>query len=204
MNQFGHPGHQPVQIDRLGIQCLTPRKGQQALGQGGRAVGCAHRRIQIARHHDGLFARLPGFRQFQAAGDAGEQVVEIMREAAGQLADRFHLLGLQQRLLRLAALGEFHRFRHDADDDAITVAYRAHLEIEPAPATHRQIDANLAPHGFALGDQRNGGTHFVSHAGRAGEPWRFPERPPDHLFQTGADVGQGGSIGVQQNSGPGS
>ena len=37
----------------------------------------------------------------QRAGDSLQQIVEIMGDAAGQLADRFHLLRLAKRLLRL-------------------------------------------------------------------------------------------------------
>ena len=33
--------------------------------------------------------------QFQAARYPGEQIVEVMREAAGQLTDRLHLLCLE-------------------------------------------------------------------------------------------------------------
>ena len=40
----------------------------------------------------------------QAADDDGQQIVEIMRDAARQLADRFHLLALTQRVFGLQAL----------------------------------------------------------------------------------------------------
>jgi hypothetical protein len=39
------------------------------------------------------------FDNLQAAGDALEQIVEIMRDAAGELSHRFHLLRLAQRFL---------------------------------------------------------------------------------------------------------
>jgi len=38
--------------------------------------------------------------QFQAADDPGQHVVEVVRDAARQLADRLHLLRLAQLLLR--------------------------------------------------------------------------------------------------------
>ena len=38
------------------------------------------------------------------AEDAGQQVVEVVGDAAGELADGLHLLGLAQRLLRLREL----------------------------------------------------------------------------------------------------
>ena len=43
-------------------------------------------------------------RQHHVAGDAGQDVVEVVRDAAGQLADRFHLLRLAQLALELGAL----------------------------------------------------------------------------------------------------
>ena len=42
-------------------------------------------------------------RHRQVAEDAGEDVVEIVRDAAGELADRFHLLCLQQLGLQARA-----------------------------------------------------------------------------------------------------
>jgi hypothetical protein len=38
--------------------------------------------------------------------DHGQEVVEVVRDAAGELADRLHLLGLPQPLLELAPLGD--------------------------------------------------------------------------------------------------
>ncbi len=41
-----------------------------------------------------------------AAHDAGQQVVEIMGDTAGELTDRFHLLRLAQLLLQFLLLGD--------------------------------------------------------------------------------------------------
>ncbi len=41
----------------------------------------------------------PHFHQFQAAADAGQDVVEVMCQAAGELAHGFHLLRLAQGFL---------------------------------------------------------------------------------------------------------
>ena len=43
--------------------------------------------------------------QLEAAGYAGEQVVEVVRQAAGELAHRFHLLRLAHHLFGFRALG---------------------------------------------------------------------------------------------------
>ena len=45
--------------------------------------------------------REPHLQQFEAAGDAGQQVVEVVRQPARELPDRLHLLRLPQRLLGL-------------------------------------------------------------------------------------------------------
>jgi hypothetical protein len=47
----------------------------------------------------------------QIAADDGEQIVEIMRYAAGQLSDRFHLLRLPEHVLGLAPVHAFLRQR---------------------------------------------------------------------------------------------
>ena len=60
--------------------------------------------------------------RLQIADDDGQQVVEIVRHAAGQLADALHLLRLGelllralQRLLGLAPLGDVARDLGEAD-----------------------------------------------------------------------------------------
>ena len=40
----------------------------------------------------------------EAADDAGQQVVEVVRQAAGELADGLHLLRLEELLARLLQL----------------------------------------------------------------------------------------------------
>ena len=44
----------------------------------------------------------PRLEQLHRPHDAGQEIVEIMRQAAGELADGLHLLRLPQRLLGLA------------------------------------------------------------------------------------------------------
>src|SRR3712207_7947889 len=45
--------------------------------------------------------RDPRLHEVERTDDAGQQVVEVMRDAAGELADRLHLLRLAQLLLGL-------------------------------------------------------------------------------------------------------
>ena len=88
------------------------------------------RRLQ---HRVDDLARVPVLRQvraqqFDVADDHGQDVVEIVRDAAGQLADRFHLLRTEQRLARLleclprlTQFGDVVRDAEHADDFALPV-----------------------------------------------------------------------------------
>ena len=97
------PHHEPVRVGRLRIERLAAREGEQAVGERRRALRRALRRVDVAVDVlDRGPAPMPRLQQLQAAGDAGQQIVEVVRDAAGELADRFHLLRLAQRLLGLA------------------------------------------------------------------------------------------------------
>jgi hypothetical protein len=88
-----------VDVHRLRIERLAPREGEQSMGQPrrplGRRGGAVHEAFEVgdtavvetAPHH------------VERADDAGQDVVEVMREAAGELADGFHLLRLAELLL---------------------------------------------------------------------------------------------------------
>ena len=96
VQQIRHAEDQPVGIDRARIERLQPRKRQQPLGQLRRPLGADQRVVERA-----FGARLDhaAFGDADIADDDGQQVVEVVRDAAGQLADRLHLLRLPQRLL---------------------------------------------------------------------------------------------------------
>ncbi|MNT09369.1 hypothetical protein D3C72_1441500 [compost metagenome] len=108
--------HQRLQRDGLRVQRLFSGKRQQPLGKLCAAFG------GLQRPNNALFGLcvlrlLSG--QFQAADNHRQQVVEIMRQAAGELADRLHFLAVQQRFFQRFALGAFqHHVNH------ATVRYR--------------------------------------------------------------------------------
>ena len=84
--------HQLLQRHRLRIQGLAPGKGQQPMGESGGALGGAAGGTGVA-----LEVLQPALAQaqvehLQRAEDAGQQVVEVMGDATGELADGFHLL----------------------------------------------------------------------------------------------------------------
>ena len=61
---------------------------------------------------DGSVGLMVGEQQVGIADDRGQHVVEVVRDAAGELADRLHLLPLREILLQGALLGRVER-EHD-------------------------------------------------------------------------------------------
>ncbi|PAV93239.1 hypothetical protein WR25_13223 [Diploscapter pachys] len=94
--QRRHVARQGDQIDRIGLQRLAPREGEQALHQGAGALGRLDRAVQQAEA--AVAVGELAAQEIETAQDRGQQIVEIVRDAAGQLADRLHLLALPQRL----------------------------------------------------------------------------------------------------------
>ena len=87
-----------------GAKRLLAREGEQPGGQIGGARGCVRRGFDELADV-GLAARQLALDQVHGAGDDREHVVEIMRDAAGELADRFHLLHLPHLRFRRLARG---------------------------------------------------------------------------------------------------
>ena len=89
-----------------------------------------------------------------------QHVVEVVRDAAGQLADRLHLLRLPQRFLGLLALGHF--------VDQLVGAVRNHL-LERAGQAAQVVD-RLVALAFALGEiaggRRDGAPDLVDFGNR--------------------------------------
>ena len=96
--QVGHVRHQPADIDRLRFQRLLPREREQPMGQRRGTLHAGHRRIGQPGERAAV-RRQPSLQQFDVAADHRQVVVEVVRDAAGEPADRFHLLRLAQRLL---------------------------------------------------------------------------------------------------------
>jgi hypothetical protein len=87
-------GDDAVQVAGFGLQRLLAREREQLLGQARAAVDRAPHAVDGA----GVAAFAALHRQhFQAARQHRQQVVEVVRDAAGELADRFHLLRLVER-----------------------------------------------------------------------------------------------------------
>ena len=129
-DQVGHAGDQPVDVGGLRIERLAPREREQLLSERHGALRAARHLIDCAPQF-AVFRRCVTPDRFEVADDDGEQVVEVVRDAAGELADRLHLLRLPQLLLDRAALGEVARDLGEAHDCAGLVVDRIDHDAGP-------------------------------------------------------------------------
>lgn len=117
--ELAHAEDQRVAVDLDRMQRLAAAEGEKALRQFGAALAGRQDRIDQALE---IGPRLQRFREDVAiADDDGQQIVEVMGDAAGELADRLHLLRLDQLFLRPLALGQV---VDDADEDRFAVLPR--------------------------------------------------------------------------------
>ena len=86
-------GNQMAQVQGFGVQILPSREGEQAFGQRGTAFDRPQNRVG---HRLQAFVPIGQqvADQFGIGHDDRENVVEVVRDAAGQLADGLHLLSL--------------------------------------------------------------------------------------------------------------
>ena len=114
--QHGEVGQHLAEIEHLRPQRLPAREGQQLPHQARGAVGV------LLDLHDVLEGRIGRLvRVEQEIGrhhDGGQHIVEVVRDAAGELADRLHLLLLRELVLQRALLGGLERI----DDRGFAVA----------------------------------------------------------------------------------
>ena len=93
-----------AQIDHHGIEALPAREGEQLPRQVLAALGGGLDRFE--RLNDPRLVRLEAALQdLRVAADDHQQVVEIVRDAAGELAERFHFLRLRELLARVLQRG---------------------------------------------------------------------------------------------------
>ncbi len=150
--QFGHLLHQAVHVHPHDGHLALARVGQHLPGQVRRAHGGLLDLVQVRlgravleEHHG---------RQVAVAQDAGEQVVEVVRDPPGKHAQALQLLGLAQGLLGQLALGdvgadghELHRpavgpqERHDGGVHPVVAAVLGPVADLPLPHPARQDGA---------------------------------------------------------------
>ena len=95
-------GHGVVEVERPRLEHLPTAEGEELPGERRGA------RRRLADLHDVVAPRVRGSdrveQELDVAADGGEQVVEVVRDAAGELADGLHLLRLAELRLQLGAM----------------------------------------------------------------------------------------------------
>ena len=104
-----------------------------------------------------------------------------MGDAAGQLAERFHLLALAELLLRELQVGDVARFEQQIDDLAAGPVDRLHRDVEISGRSALALHPHLLLEQFA----RRRGLHRALHEGDVlavhAERRRIPDLAPDRL-----------------------
>ncbi len=95
--------------------------GREDGGPAGRALGLLHVRA------DPAIPRQRPQREDQVADDGRQEIVEVVRDAAGEIADRIHLLRLQQLQLEAPPLGHV----LDDTDELVSRPGRSGLQASP-------------------------------------------------------------------------
>ena len=145
-----HPGDDLVEVEHHRVQHLAAAEREQLPGQRRRLLGRVRRSRSSCSRAGG---RRPVEQDLRVARDHGQQVVEVVRDAARQPADRLHLLGLRQALLQPQPVGHVMRQHErgaapfeadppgrdlDVDDGAVALA------VAPR-AGHRRAGAAAEP-----------------------------------------------------------
>ncbi len=127
-------GDQLAQFQHFALHGLLAAEGQELADQvGGADAGLADLVEAFVR---GIAHRVAVQQLVQAQLDGGQQVVEVVGHAAGQLADGLHLLGLGELQFHLLLLGHVDQIGHQPPIGAVEievgdpgrVAGQAHLE----------------------------------------------------------------------------
>ena len=144
-----------VEVDVARLQRLLAREGEHALGE----LRAARGRF-VDRLHDRRELRILPDRirqQLGHADDDGQQIVEIVRDAAGHLPDRFHLLRLAQLPFQHQALGHV-----AADEEILPVR----LGPDPGPGDRHRVTVLVQVAAFERARERAAARapHFVARA----------------------------------------
>src|SRR5262249_36206582 len=129
--QPAHMADEVVEIERVEHEHLTPAERQQLPRERRRALAGVADLIEIGSA--GLVEAVVPGEHVAKAENGGELVVEIVGDAAGEPADRFHLQGLLKLPFRIAALGDIESHADDAIRLTIGVADQPAVSLRPTP-----------------------------------------------------------------------
>ncbi len=177
-------------IDLFDQQRLPAREGEQAGGELGAALGRGLDAGEIALRP--LVGPEPAAEQREVADDDGEQVVEIMRDAAGELPDGFEPLRVGEPAFDALPLGLVAAAADDADDPVGRRVEHRDEDGLDEDGFAADIDGALHGQGAGVGERahqrRGGGAGSVRRQhllGRASGEFRLVEA--EELFGGGID-----------------
>ena len=174
--QFQHGRDGGVEFQRLRLHRTPAGKQQQLLGQLGRAPG---RGLQIRElRPEGRGQLRVELEQLQVERHRREDVVEIVRHTAGELADDFHLLRLPHLFLQGAARRDVGEAGHQHRHRALRIAQGLDVDGDPNEDAVGAADAHDdVPH-RPPGAQCDCGGEFVERERAA----VFADFPPAEFF----------------------
>ncbi len=143
--QFLHGRHELVGIDGLGVEGLPAREGEQAVGESRRPVRGGHGGRRVALQVLGPTLRDARLHEIEGSHDSREQVVEVVGDAARELADRLHLLSLAQLILQELALRDV--TADPIDDVRLRGQGPVDPSIRPVPGPQAQVEIGDTPSG---------------------------------------------------------
>ena len=149
LKKFAQGGDEGVGIDPLRLQRLPAREGQQPARQRPRPLHALKReRRRLLDPRSCL--RLGKLRHLavdrvETAEDDGQHVVEVVRHAAGELAQRIHLLRLTELLLKSAPLGHVVGADHDAAGIALLARNRRRHRLDDLAGMDPLVAKGAAP-----------------------------------------------------------
>ncbi len=173
-----------VDVGRPRQQCLPPAEGEQAAGEIGAVLGGTPHRL---RELTQVVVLDMGGEHIGIEQNRGQHVVEVVRHAAGQLADRFHALRLRKLSLGVLAVGDVGDDRADRRDRVGRIEQRE-LDAEHRAPADRRLDGHLTLERSLGRDHLGVGLGDLVRA-------RFRHDVADALADGGPDAGAGPALG---------
>ena len=133
---------QRIDVGFPGLERLLAGERQQMLGKV-RAARCGF----VDHPRDGGELRLALHRigeDFDRSGDDGKDVVEVMGDAAGELADRFHLFGLPDPVLGRDLVGEIAHESVEHKSVAAPQFGNAQFDLDLLAVAPQRVDLDAA------------------------------------------------------------
>ena len=155
---LGHLAHaldEAVDVEEAPLQPLLAREGEQLMGQLGGPLGGVANGLACAAQPPDIDAGMVDQRQHHlvVARDDLQEVVEIVRDAARELPEALHLLGLMQALLRVAAAGHVELRAEEVDEVAGAVEDRRDEQGVPEGRAVLAVVQDLGGELPVLGDR---------------------------------------------------